>query len=58
MFISTSSFRTIEVAPTAMVTTPSVTAGSYDLRVMWNDLSSSVCGTLIGYSVYLNSRQV
>ena len=57
MFTSTPSLRTIEVAPTVMVTF-SVTAGSYDLRVMRNDVSSNVCGTFTGYGVYLNSTQV
>ena len=56
---STLSLRTIEVAPTAMVTFPTdpVIAGSYDLLVIWN-APSSVCGSFTGYSVYLNSTQV
>ena len=60
MFTSTPSLRTIEGAPNAMVTFPSssVTTGSYNLRVMWNAPTSSVCGTFTGYSVYLNSTQV
>ena len=48
--------RTIEGQTTAVVTSPAVTATSSSLSVTWN--APSTCGTLTGYSVYLDSVKV
>ena len=48
---------TIEGQTTAVVTSSAVTATSSSLFVTWSGLSS-LCGTLTGYSVYLDSVKV
>ena len=57
MFTSSESLRTIEQATNSMVTSLSAMSTSYSLNVSWS-APSSLCGNLIGYSVYVNSRQV
>ena len=56
---SNESMRTIEGQTNAMVVTSSLSATptSSSLSVSW-DAPTNVCGTLTGYSVYLNSTQV
>ena len=55
--ISSESLRTIEQATNSMVTSLSAVSTSYSLNVSWS-APSSLCGTLTGYSVYLDSKQV
>ena len=49
--------RTIEGQTTAVVTSPAVTTTSCSLFVTWS-APSTLCGTLTGYSVYLDSVKV
>ena len=56
---STWSNRTIEQDnTTSTVSSLSATRTSSSLNVFWNVPINNVCGSLTGYSVYVNSRKV
>lgn len=57
MFTRVQSLRTIEKPTSAVVTSPLSSVTNTSLTVSWN-APSNVCGTLTGYSVYLESTQV